>query len=81
MRTITDHEGCQWTAFVGRESYGVHMVLFMAQSGGGAKQAPLDVATWLEAEQIVGEATDDELRDWLARYAWPWGETFDGNTQ
>ncbi|MDZ7809151.1 MAG: hypothetical protein U5L11_02150 [Arhodomonas sp.] len=80
MRTITDHNGRQWTAFVGRESYGVHMILFMPQTGGGAMQAPLDVDTWLEAEQRLAAMTEAELAEQLASSAWPWGEGFDGGT-
>ncbi|MQM39418.1 hypothetical protein KBTX_03444 [wastewater metagenome] len=80
MRTITADDGRSWTAFVGRESYGVHMVLFMPQSGGGACQVPLASATWLEAERELGSMTDEELLRCLNERSWPWGEGFDGST-
>ncbi|WP_435103387.1 hypothetical protein [Arhodomonas sp. AD133] len=78
MRTLTDDNGRQWTAVVGRESYGVHVILFMASGGGAAMQAPLDSETWLEAERELEALDDGELQQRLSG-AWPWGESFTGD--
>ena len=74
MRRIRDSEGRDWDVQVGRESYGMHVALFMPVAGGGdVRQSMLAADTWLAAEQYLGEAGDDELRDLLER-ARPWGD-------
>jgi hypothetical protein len=74
MRRIIDVGGNEWDVQVGRESYGMHVALFMPVSGGGEVcQTMLGAETWLEAEQAVADASDDELREQLVR-ARPWGD-------
>jgi hypothetical protein len=74
MRRIRDAEGRDWDVQVGRESYGMHVALFMPVEGGGdVRQSMLAADTWLGAEQYIGDAGDDELRDLLGR-ARPWGD-------
>lgn len=74
MRRFSDTNGEDWDVQVGRESYGMHVALFMPVTGGGAVcQTMLAADTWLEAEQALSGASDDDLRDQLAR-ARPWGD-------
>lgn len=74
MRRISDARDREWDVQVGRESYGMHVALFMPVTGDGEVcQTMLASETWLEAEQTLGEASDDELRDLLGR-ARPWGD-------
>lgn len=74
MRRFSDGDGHQWDVQVGRESYGMHVALFMPVSSGGVVcQTMLAADTWLEAEHALSDASDDELRDQLTR-ARPWGD-------
>jgi len=73
MRRFTDADGNDWDAQVGRESYGLHVVLFMAPGSGEVRQTMLAADTWLAAEDELEGLTEDELRERLAA-ATPWGD-------
>lgn len=74
MRDIADNEGRRWTAAVGRESYGMQVVLFVPVGGGGAgdvRKAMLASDTRLDAQREFDALADDDLIDMLARSV-PW---------
>lgn len=73
MRHFTDRKGNPWDAQVGRESYGLHVVLFMAPGSGEVRQTMLAADTWLGAEDELAALTEDELRERLEA-ARPWGD-------
>ena len=75
MRDILDDEGRAWTVLVGRESYGVQVLLFAAEGGGEVRKATLLADTRIDAEAELARYSDQNLRDRLAESS-PWGEEF-----
>ena len=74
MRRIRDAQGQDWDVQIGRESYGMHVALFMPTTGDGPVcQTMLAAETWLAAEQALSEASDEELASLLERSR-PWGD-------
>ena len=75
MRNILDNDGRAWTVLVGRESYGVQVLLFAAAGGGEVRKAALLADTRIDAEAELARYSDQDLRDRLADSS-PWGEDF-----
>lgn len=71
MRQFTDSNGHAWDAEVGRESYGMQVILFFPAGGGGVRKAMLAADTRLEAHRELDGLSDDELREALRRSV-PW---------
>lgn len=61
MRVFIDEQGQSWTASVGRESYGMLVVLLVADGGGEVRKAMLAAETRLEAQQELQEMSEAEL--------------------
>ena len=62
MRRFVTKDGALWDAVVGRESWGIFVVLFTPVAGGDARKVVLAEETALAAETELGEKTDDDLR-------------------
>lgn len=71
MRTITDNGGTRWDVTVGRESYGIQVLLFSPQSSGGVRKAALEAGTRLAAERELAALSEPDLLDRLDR-SQPW---------
>lgn len=72
MRTFTDPTtGTSYDLSVGRESYGMQVVLFFPQDGGGVLKAMLAAETRLEAQAELDAFSDEDLRECFDR-AIPW---------
>jgi len=79
MHEFTDAEGRRWAVSVGRESYGIVVLLFAPMQGEGVRKAMLGVDTRLEAERELAAMSEEQLlehleasipwesRDWMAR--------------
>lgn len=72
MRSFVDQEGRRWQAVVGKESYGMLVVLFSQDESREVLRSTLRAATRIEAESELAELTEVELRERLAA-AEPWG--------
>lgn len=71
MRAFRDQDGRRWDAVVGRESYGIQVLLFLPEGGGEIRKAAMTSITRLEAHREVDVLTDAELCERLAR-SQPW---------
>lgn len=71
MRYFDDDEGRGWDATVGRESYGMQVIVFCPRSGGGVRKTLMASSTRLEAHQELDALSDGELRERLAD-SQPW---------
>ncbi len=67
MRDITDDAGTRWTVTVGRESYGMQVLLFFPAGGVGVRKTPMMSDTRLDAARELADLGDDELREALER--------------
>ncbi|MEX2530205.1 MAG: hypothetical protein WD960_05470 [Gemmatimonadota bacterium] len=65
MRSIEGPDGTSWDVVVGRASWGVFHALFIPRRGDGARQAMLDVESAEGAARLLGELTEEALRDLL----------------
>lgn len=72
MRLFTDPAtGTRYDVSVGRESYGMQVVLFFPQGGGDVLKAMLAAETRLDAQAELDAFSDEDLRECLDR-AIPW---------
>jgi|HigsolmetaAR203D_1030402.scaffolds.fasta_scaffold78596_1 hypothetical protein len=71
IRTIADDSGRQWDITVGRESYGMQMLLFFPKDGGGVRKAMMTSITRLDADRELAELDEATLRERLAQSV-PW---------
>lgn len=71
MRTLTDDNGITWTATVGRESYGMQVILFFPDGGGGVRKALMASDTRLEAHRELADMDEATLRERL-EVSQPW---------
>ncbi len=74
MRSIDDNQGQTWDVAVGRESYGMQVLLFFPRGGGGIRKALMRSDTRLDAQREMDESTDAELLERLD-VSTPWEET------
>lgn len=65
QRSITDSEGRQWDVTVGRESYGMQVLLFFPRFGGGTRKAMLASSTQIEALAELDGLDEITLRERL----------------
>ncbi len=73
-RIIHDAAGRAWSVLPGRESYGMQVLLFVAEDGGEVRKAMLAAQTQLDAWRELDGYSDDILRDRLAASV-DWAET------
>ena len=66
MRTIVDTSGRHWDVAVSEESYGVQRLLFAIRGGNELRAHELDVSGRQQAEQLLLQLTEPELRSLLA---------------
>lgn len=71
FRAFTDKQGRRWDVGVGRESYGMQVLLFAAAAGGEVRKALMHSNTWLEAEQELAGLSDAALQERLEA-SQPW---------
>lgn len=71
MRSFTDDAGRGWDATVGRESWGIVVLLFSLRSGHDLRVAPLASETVRDAERELAEMPEEGLRERLAASR-PW---------
>lgn len=71
MRSFRDDEGSEWDVTIGRESWGALVLLFSPRAGGAVRKTLLPSETKLDAEQLLTDLPDDELRERLAA-SQPW---------
>lgn len=71
MRAFRDDNGQRWDAVVGRESYGIQVLVFLPEGGGEARKAVMASSTRLEAHQELDALTDAQLCEFLGR-SQPW---------
>ncbi|HET8700713.1 MAG TPA: hypothetical protein VFL97_03495 [Nitrococcus sp.] len=61
MRAFHDRSGRRWEAVVGRESYGIQLLLFLPEGGGQARKTVMASTTRLEAYRELDAMSDTEL--------------------
>jgi len=71
IRTIADDGGRSWDVTVGRESYGMQVLLFFPKDGGGVRKAMMAASTRLDADQELAGLDDAALRERLEQSV-PW---------
>ncbi|TAN03594.1 MAG: hypothetical protein EPN40_00545 [Rhodanobacteraceae bacterium] len=71
MRSFEDAEGGHWQAALMEASFGNVLMIFSRIGGDGVLQKPLDAANYHEAEQLLADANEGQLRNLLAG-AQPW---------
>lgn len=69
MRRFTDEEGRRWDVVLGRESWGTMIALFVPVDGrdDDVRQVVLQAESYAEAQALLGDAGDVELRTMLER--------------
>ncbi|MCP1673123.1 hypothetical protein J2T57_000215 [Natronocella acetinitrilica] len=76
MRAIIDADGREWSVTLGRESYGMQVLLFVA-AGAGVRKALLASDTRIDAQAELDQLTDAGLRERLAASV-PWEDSLMG---
>jgi hypothetical protein len=71
MRSFEDNEGGHWQAALMEASFGNVLMIFSRIGRDGVLQKPLDAANYHEAEQLLADADEGQLRNLLAG-ARPW---------
>jgi hypothetical protein len=71
MRQITDAQGQEWDVTLGRESYGMQVLLFLRRGGGEVRKAMLAADTRVDAQAELEGLNDEDLRDRLG-VSVPW---------
>ncbi len=72
MRTIRDSAGRIWDVSVGKESYGMLVLIFSVRDGGDVRQWRLAAGNALDAARELDALSDADLRARLAD-AEAWG--------
>lgn len=73
MRRFTDAGGEEWTAVLGRASYGEMTLLFTRRGSSDVLSAPLEVDTAASGRGYLAGLAEDDLRARLAS-AEPWAD-------
>ncbi len=71
MRTIIDRQGQAWDVMLGRESYGMQVLLFVPRGGQGVRKAMLAAETRVDAEAELDALDEPGLQERFARSV-PW---------
>ncbi|RFA30052.1 hypothetical protein CAI21_07515 [Alkalilimnicola ehrlichii] len=71
MRTLIDVEGKEWDVAVGRESYGMQVLLFFPRGGGEIRKAMMGSSTRLDAQQELDSLNRQALQERLES-SQPW---------
>lgn len=66
MRHIHDDQGTGWRVSVGRESYGVLLLLFDRVAGDEVRKLLIEASTRAEAQSLLQDYTEADLRAMLA---------------
>ncbi|MCC5812704.1 MAG: hypothetical protein JJU06_20275 [Ectothiorhodospiraceae bacterium] len=72
MHSITDAKGQDWDVMLGRESYGMQVLLFVASGGGEVRKAMLASDTRVDAQAELAGMDREALLERLA-VSVPWG--------
>jgi hypothetical protein len=72
MRQYEDDQRRRWTVLVGRESYGMQVLLFFPDGGGEVLKSIMAADTRLGGQRELDAMSDAELAAALER-AVPWG--------
>lgn len=67
MRQFVDGAGMEWTAVLGRASYGEMMLLFSRRGTSAVYESPLEAATAAEGDDLLRTLADEVLRERLAQ--------------
>jgi len=70
MRRFHDSEGVEWTAAVSAGSYGAITLMFAATGDSAVCWLPLEADNAAEAQSMLADFSDQELRSRLARSEW-----------
>lgn len=70
MRRFHDGEGMEWTVAVSAGSYGAITLMFAATGDSGVCWLALEADNAAEAEIMLADFSDEELRARLARAEW-----------
>jgi hypothetical protein len=70
MRRFQDGEGVEWTVAVSAGSYGAITLMFAARGDSGVCWLALEADNAAEAETMLAELSEDDLRARLARAEW-----------
>lgn len=62
LRTIQDHDGKVWDVALGKESYGVRVLLFSSRHAAEVRKCVMEASTQLDALEELVKLTDEELR-------------------
>lgn len=73
MRRFTDDGGEEWTAVLGRASYGEMTLLFTRAGSRAVLSAPLEADTAAGGRDFLAELNDEDLRARLET-AHPWDD-------
>lgn len=71
MRRIQDAQGDPWDVMLGRESYGMQVLLFVPCGGGGVRKAMLAADTRVDAQAELDALDDAGLLERLSASV-PW---------
>lgn len=70
MRRFHDSEGVEWTVAASAGSYGAITLMFAAAGNSGVCWLEFEADNAAEAEVMLAEFSDEELRSRLARAEW-----------
>jgi hypothetical protein len=70
MRRFHDGEGVEWTVAVSAGSYGAITLMFAAAGNSGVCWLALEADNAAEAQTMLADFSDEELRVRLARAEW-----------
>ncbi len=70
MRRFHDGDGVEWTVAVSAGSYGAITLMFAAAGNSGVCWLALEADNAAEAQVMLADFSDDELRSRLARAEW-----------
>lgn len=70
MRRFHDEAGAEWTVAVSAGSYGAMTLMFAATGDSAVSWLALEAENAAEAQQMLADFSDDELRARLARSEW-----------
>ncbi len=70
MRRFRDAQGAEWTAAVSAGSYGAMTLMFAVAGDTAVCWLALEAENAAEAQQMLADFSDDELRERLGQSRW-----------